>query len=334
MMEIGSIRQQIASVLSDSNPRGDWVTHLRNTGPEVNQFVLFLKPEATAIAAGVNVSGVLDIVSNALSRHEVTVGGIRILNGAYLKQHEIMDAHYGVINQISRVGFTAMSIAAQAKLKESLSEKDVNILGGHQFLAKYPDSTAFDLNVLSDTVGTKKLGGGSYYIEATVGGEKVILLNPFHPHQLNHFTSPAKAILVMECLAHTSWKVLRQDLVGATNPRAAVVGSIRNSLLTKREELGFAEISQGINGVHLSAGPLEGMVELCRFFSDHPSQKMVANEYSLFGRLLLAQGVTRLRLNDFASNCKLDVNGQAVSAFDATEEMDSPAAAALLANAN
>lgn len=47
------------------------------------------------------------------------------------------------------------------------------------------------------------------------------------------------------------------------------VGSVRRLFLQKKAELGFTDVSKGSNGVHMSAGPLEGMVEFIRFFSDH-----------------------------------------------------------------
>ncbi|MDO8604878.1 MAG: hypothetical protein Q7K40_05815 [bacterium] len=297
-----------------------------------NQCVLFLKPEATALSDGVNVQGIIDIIACALEDSHVVVGGVRILNGAYLKNYNIMDAHYGVINQISRLGIAALSDDAKKRLAEQSGGEERLVFGGHQFLERFSDFSPFALNVLSDSVGTKKLGGGTYYIPARVGGEHMTLLNPFHPHQLCHFTTPNRAIIVLECLTDTSWKDIRQDLIGATNPSVASVGSIRQILLQRQQELGMAEVSQGVNGVHLSAGPLEGMVEYQRFFSDHSNGKVIAYKNTLLGSELGKVGIPESAIASFASNCMLTINGRSLSSFDATEELDTGAVVKMLSD--
>jgi nucleoside diphosphate kinase len=332
-MNIDSICELVTVVSKDSAARGDWIRHLSVGQNQQNQFVFFLKPEATAIQSGVDVGGVLKIVFDSLAAFDVTPGAIRVLNGAYLKKYGIMDAHYGVINRISRRGAAALSPAASSKLQTNLQGQDVQVLGAHQFLEKFPESTAFDLNVLSDTVGTTKIGGGSYYIPVTVAGRTLIILNPFHPYQLEYFTAPGKCIVVVEGLSNTSWKTLRQQLTGATNPEKAMQGSIRNALLSDKDRLGLMEVSQGINGVHLSAGPVEGMVELCRFFGDHPTGQVLGVDATIFGRQALAGGTSADKLDEFAANRSLTIGGDQVPVFDATEEMDSSAAAKLLAGA-
>lgn len=47
-----------------------------------------------------------------------------------------------------------------------------------------------------------------------------------------------------------------------------MVGSIRAELLKNKEKSGMVAVNIASNGVHMSAGPLEGLVELQRFLSD------------------------------------------------------------------
>ena len=162
------------------------------------------------------------------------------------------------------------------------------------------------------------------------GGEFSAVLNPFHLHQLEHFTALGKTIVLFACETSTSWARLRQDLIGATNPTAAKPGSIRQTLLQRQKEFHLPEVSQGVNGVHLSAGPVEGMVEYQRFFSDHLNGQTISLSETTMGSLLMRRGWDVQRIRDLAGNPDLLVKGKQVSAFDATEELDTSNAIDLL----
>jgi len=83
------------------------------------------------------------------------------------------------------------------------------------------------------------------------------------------------------------------------------------------------EVSKSANGVHMSAGPLEGMVELGRFFG-------LSSEHTAFGHALVKAGFTHEQINHLAQNPTGEHNGKRVSAFDLTEEKDTPEAVQLL----
>ena len=62
--------------------------------------------------------------------------------------------------------------------------------------------------------------------------------------------------------AAVPWSKFRTDIVGATDPTAATKGSLRNKILEEWKALGLPfEPSTADNGVHASAGPVEGMRE-------------------------------------------------------------------------
>lgn len=288
-----------------------------------HQFIFFIKPEATA--KGVDLAEVLRIAEQTLARFKVDVGAVRILSADYLRRHQIMDQHYGVINRISKEGVPAITDSAKAKLQDSFGaiiEQGAPVLGGHQFLERHPDFTPVALSVLNDNIGTTKLGGGTYALSLKVLGKPTILLNPFHPYQLVPFTTSGNGIIVMEGLSTTSWHDLRAKLTGSTNPAKAAEGSLRHTLLLNKHRLGMAEVDQGNNGVHLSAGPLEGMVELRRFFGEPETGRTIAWNDTAFGRNLLNAGYSAEKIEQLAGNPTLTVDGNAVSAFDLTEERD------------
>src|SRR5690606_30524334 len=96
-----------------------------------------------------------------------------------------------------------------------------------------------------------------------------------------------------------------------------------------KDRLGIDDVSMGYNGVHLSAGPVEGLVELVRYNSDFASGKPKSVSDFQFGKQLeenfSADQVKRILAND-----KVDVDGQRVSVFDLTEEKDADQAIELI----
>jgi nucleoside diphosphate kinase len=301
----------------------------------VHQFLFFLKPEATAVQDGVKVREVLELATKTLVNAGVSFGAIRVLGGDYLEKHSLMVEHYGVISKISKEGVSAISDQAKEKLEtdfKDLLAAGAEVLGGQQFLKAFPQFNAFSLLVLNDNLGTKRLAGGTYAMQIKVLGKPYILLNPFHAYQLVPYTTSGHAIIAFEGLSKLSWADLRQKICGATDPKAAEEGSIRNLFLKNREALGLGDVDRGTNGVHMSAGPLEGMVELQRFFTDHEaSAEKIAFDNLAFGSLLLHSGLKHDRVAQLAQNPDLSLEGKNVSAFDATEEKDSLASAKLLA---
>jgi hypothetical protein len=317
-LPVSDLAQAFRTTVAEGGSR--WLAPYRPADGSRHQFIFFIKPEATAPA--VNLAEVARIALEALARFQVAAGAIRIISADYLRQHGIMDQHYGVINRISKQGVPAITESARAKLMDSfgeLIEHGAPVLGGHQFLERHPDFTPVALSVLNDNIGTTKLGGGTYALSLKVLGKPHILLNPFHPYQLVPFTTPGNGIIVMEGLSATSWHDLRAKLTGSTNPAKAAPGSLRHALLINKIQLGMAEVDQGNNGVHLSAGPLEGMVELRRFFGEPEKKVEIPFADTAFGKSLAAAGLDAASL---AENPTLTVGGAATSAFDLTEEQN------------
>ena len=297
-----------------------------------NQLVFFMKPESTAKTAGVKVANITEFLLDKLSENKIEIAQVRVLGAGYLDKNNIIAQHYGVINTISRLGKEALSEAQLTGMfarPEFAEYKDAKVVGGHQFLAEVPDISAAVLSILSDNVRPTRLGPGTYAMPMKANGNKYIVLSPFHPQQLVPFTSPGNAIIVFECLSELNWADLRTKVCGATNPLKAVEGSCRQLLLARKEEFGLAVVDQGNNGVHMSAGPLEGLVEFKRFFSktDAPA---IENSQTCFGALLQSKEITDEQINVWAENIKINVDSKEVSTFDATEEIDASAAVTVL----
>lgn len=330
---IDQIESALVRILNEEGENDQWITQRTEARADQHQFVLFLKPEITAVNSGVDLKRVLELVLSSLDRFDVTVGAIRLLGSRYLRLHDIMAKHYGVINKISRLGEEALSHDALTLLRKTYEDelaKGAVVIGGDQFLAQFESFSPWTLNVLTDNLGTKKLGGGTYCTRINVDGRVFLVLNPFHPYQLEYFTEPGKAIVIFEGLSNTRWETLRKQLTGATNPFQAEAGSIRRALLDQKQSLGVGDIDQGRNGVHLSAGPLEGMVEYQRFFSDYRTGLLDLSTTS-FGQLLLSKSIPREKVQALAENPQVTSDGKSVSVFDLTEETDAAPAASRLA---
>ena len=187
----------------------------------------------------------------------------------------------------------------------------------------FPDFNPISMTVLWDNLneGSKRIAPGTYAMRVQVLNEFVVLLNGFHPHQLDHFHGQGQAIIVALVRFKRSWKEMRDKMIGETDPTKADAGSIRAQLLARCSELGVPVVNKGLNGIHLSAGPLEGMVEVARFCSPPSSDAETMFLQTNFGTLL-KQRIGIERVCGLAENPMLKIEGKDISAFDATELVD------------
>ncbi len=298
-----------------------------------NEFLFFVKPEITLPLKSIQLEKILEIIFSKLSSYDLTVSSVKILSARYLDQYNIIAQHYGVINQIASNAVEHMSESAKTRFRElyGVAAEGARVLGGIEFLKKYPAFDAYTLGDLWQDSSFEKLAGGTYCVKIMPEGETVYLINGFHPKQLKHFVEDNRSIVVMTLSGDTSWRVARNDLIGATMPAKAVKDSLRRLFLDNQDELGLSDVSPSINGVHLSAGPVEALVELRRYNSDfsHPSGTKIWSDFS-FGKNLL-EVFTHEVVEQITDNVNLQINGKTISVFDLTEEMDSDEALKVLA---
>jgi hypothetical protein len=273
----------------------------------------------------------VNLILNALQRYDQTVVAACAIGGEYLDRHQIMRDHYGVIDRISREGEEALSPVARERLRQEFALDDYQLLGAHQFLSRYPYFTASAVAVMYDNLQNHKLAGGTHCVEVTIRGRKTLLFNGFHPEQLDRYIVPGSSIFAIVCRTSAKWSSLRQDLTGATNPARAKEGSIRALLLRNAATIGLPEVSSGKNGVHVSAGPVEAMVEIRRFCSDLDRGQAVHLRDTTFGSVL-ARDDQQGRLEFYASNPSTVAAAGVQPLFDVTEEMDAWTALASLPN--
>lgn len=296
-----------------------------------NEFMFFIKPEITIDSNAVQLDRILDFILRTIRDFGLTVHNVRLLSARYLEEYNIIAQHYGVINKIASNALENMSGSAKDMFEKIYGKPvlEVNVAGGFEFLEKYPIFNAYSLHCLWQNLVNTKLAGGTYSEKINLGNEIVYLINGFHPMQLKNFIEKGRSIVAFTLSGDMSWKEARTDFAGTTNPVNAEPGSIRRTLFDRKSEFGLQEVSQGVNGVHLSAGPVEALVELRRFDSNFALRNGVKSfsDFS-FGKSLL--NAFNGNIDNIIDNHNVVKSGNLISIFDLTEEKDSDEAIYLL----
>jgi nucleoside diphosphate kinase len=295
-----------------------------------NNWLFFIKPEITQPLPAIKLEAIVELILEQLQQYGLTIHEVKLLSADYLKDHGLIKQHYGVIDTVATVGAEALSEVARERFKElfGVEAGEVKTLGGFQMLEQYPIFNAHSLDCLWQNQENLKLAGGAYAEKVRIDQETIYLLNAFQPRQLEHFTEKGRCIVVMNISGNLSWKESRRNFIGATKPQAAEVGSLRKLLLERKDEFGLPEVSQSYNGVHLSAGPVESLVESLRFESDHDGGSLLDPSALPFGRQCVeAFGCVPDAL---LHNALIQVDGHFKSIFDLTEELDAAEAIGVL----
>ena len=235
-----------------------------------NELVFFFKPELLKVDDPEKLQNSLDLVEQKFNEFDIEVSGAAIVPGAVLEEHEIMDRHYGFINQLSRMASEMVDEDIRQKLYQQLNvdnPEKFQILGGHEFLEHF-ETDIKSLSKVWFAQEANKLRSGFYFIADTFQDQKIILVNGFNPSQLEHFTRKDHRIYLMLLHSDTDWASLKFDLVGDTFPERAKQGSIRGILYAEPSKFGLKKVGINTNGVHLSAGPFEAAFEVANFFGD------------------------------------------------------------------
>lgn len=288
-----------------------------------HELLFFLKPEVTCLLDEA-FERVLTLCNPVLDQFGVSVKGCLVMGGPYLAEHQVMDRHYGVINEIARRGKAALGDAPREKFQSLFGESidQANVMGAFELLEAHPSVTPDGLDEIWENSDTEKLAGGTYCAKVEIEGDTIYLLNGFHPKQLREFTGNKQTIVVMPVQSDSDWAPLRQQMIGATNPQKAEDGSIRRQLLEHQTDLGIATVDQGHNGVHLSAGPFEAIGEVCRFVSGNTVAEKLEPPQTALGEWFVSQGISPAQLEAAVRNQSVEIDGQRTSVFDETEEQN------------
>jgi hypothetical protein len=303
--------------------------HDRQAG--LHEFLFFIKPEISRCNSRINLDALLTLALEKIDLYNLTIHDIRILAATYLEKYNIMAQHYGAINALSRDPFRYFTDEASTRFRTAFGKKpeEVTLLGSFQFLQKFPGYSPELLDQLWERSKSVKLAGGNYCAGILVNGERIYLINGFHPKQLSHFTAKGRSIVAFTLSSNLDWVIARNNFIGKTNPSEAIPGSLRNEILMHKEEFGLDEVSSGKNGFHLSAGPVEGLVELMRYCSDFSTGVIQTADDYQFGRQL-DKHFSQEQIRMICGNHLVEYQGNKIGTFDLTEEKNSQDALKLL----
>jgi hypothetical protein len=296
-----------------------------------NELILFIKPEIFLVNNSENIENSINLVFEKLNQFDAHLNGILILGGKVMDDLEIMNRHYGFINKLSRSASKIISEDDQEKIKEALNLSYLDnhhIFGGHEYLEKFPNENCFDLDRLWFTKKSIKIRSGFYIQTYEKDSKNIILVNGFHPAQLEHYTNPSHRIVLMLIHSNNNWSNLKNEMVGATFPEKAVSQSIRGTLYANPSKFGLEEVNIANNGVHLSAGAFEAMFEIVNFLGDilkiDPKKQQ-----PLILKKMIKQGIDIDRAVNALNNPVVTSDPKEIDLFTATEDKDTDEAISL-----
>lgn len=293
-----------------------------------NQLVFFFKPEVFFEKKEANVREVLSLASGLFETFGVSVSGCAVLPGTKLAEMGSMDRHYGFINALSRGASWKLDEKQKAAALEDLGLTEAEFLGGHEVLLRYESFDPSSLEKFWATKKSKKLRSGMYVQSYKVDGRTLVIVNGFHPAQLEHFTGEDRRLVLMLVSSDLPWHVLRTYMLGNTFPERAVPGSFRRVLYDRARDLGFADVSIENNCAHMSAGPFEALAEMRNFLRPILGDHWVVADTRIC-QLAQEAGLSMTALDQLAGDVTLAMNGEVLSLYDLTEHCDCRSALSL-----
>jgi hypothetical protein len=291
-------------------------------GSGQNEMLFFFKPECFLETTTEQQQSLIDTALELFLEFGAIPAGASVLTAEELRSREIMDRHYGFINRASRNSAAALSQDEIMALRQSVGASTITpVLGGHEFLNLHREFNPSSLDHLWSTKKSRKVKSGLYFESFEVKGNPVILVNGFHPAQLEHFTAAERKVVLILLQSDLPWRFLRQFMLGDTFPERAIPGSFRRILYDDPARYGLRGVSIAANAGHLSAGPFEAMFELSNFFSSNKSISFSLEQTSMW-TLLCSIGAEPAQIQRALSNPRREIGGGERSLFDLTEEID------------
>jgi nucleoside diphosphate kinase len=288
-----------------------------------NTALIFIKPHAVTESA-------VAYVEEFLGKGKVLLLDKSTIDAEEIRREDIVDRHYFAIahTAVHRTPAEyAMTEDARAAFADAfgVSWEDAihagRVLNALEAQEQLGGVSGAALDEKWKQSQQAKLAPGLY--AAYFADRDYFCINGFYPGQRELFTASGAQVVLYEASFNpedTSWERFRSEVIGATDPAAARPGSLRNQLLEHWGELGLSDQPEkSRNGIHASAGPLEGLRERMVWLDTDPLQDE-------FGAALLEAGMSEERLRVLLENPVLRMDGREEPVFDLTEDLDADAA--------
>ena len=291
-----------------------------------NSAIVFVKPHA-------NTQAVRDLVSKKLKEAapSMTIQSEQSISGPTIDKEQLIDQHYYAIASKATI-LTANEISSSVPtdlFHESFGEDWSNVLSDGRAANAMEACTILDCDAseLSDlwraaeAKGLVVKFGGGFYCGKLAKNDKVIyVFNAFFMTMRAGFVDPDCSIHCYEVEwdpKELSWEDFRGKVLGPTDPSQAPKGSIRRTILNEFKRLGLdAKPNKGLNGVHASASPFEGLSEKSNWLG-----KKIEDD--AFGAALMKAGLKKKVILEWCKDPRVTVEADSMgSLFDALEDTD------------
>lgn len=298
-----------------------------------NRALIFIKPHAATPAAMAFVRQFLDGWKVSLSEP------VRV-TGTGIAAEKTIDKHYFAIAKTAVESAPAeYSLSDDAKARfasaygidwEEAIDKG-RLLNAVQTQKQLGDISGIELNDLWKQSRQVKLAPGLYAGDfSTVSDTKLFCINGFYPGQREVFTDESAEVILFEAEfdpGELDWERFRSTVIGATDPASAKEGSLRAQFLSDYQKLDMKEKPEmSRNGVHASAGPIEGLRERMVWLGVDPHTEPLVRELNRLG-------LDRSCVNRLLENERILLGDKNDLVFDLTEDMNAAEAASLLSTA-
>mgnify|MGYP006274668139 CR=1 FL=1 len=283
-----------------------------------NRALVFLKPKASTPAF-------TNYVTHVLRDRGVRLETPRTVTFEEMRDNGLVDAHFFsvagpahtehpeqlAVSEIAQANFAkrfGQSWAQAAREGKLRSASQAMAAGG------VSDGSAFLQNWLA--APQVRLCEGLYaaYFKAS----DRYVLNGFYPALRQRYLTEGAKVICFDVRfdpGRLSWERFRRDIIGDTRPEEANPGSLRRCLLERYADLGCTPPNVTQNGIHASAGPIEGLRERWIWLGESPVT-------SPLGEALLRNGLSRHGLDHWLENTTVSLAGTTAPIFDITEDMD------------
>lgn len=278
-----------------------------------NQFVILIKPECFMI--GVDYKTIIAALLEKCENHHISINGAYALNGVFIRKTGLIKEQYSALNEGAVNGLNQAPVYLVDIIRKKFG--NVKIEGAYQFLEENPTITCKKLEELSHIKGSYKLGNGLYafYFEEAA----TVVINAFHPHQIEHFTNSDSVVIALICSSCYQYSKIGDYVIGNYNPQVAACNSMRYYIYINRNILGLSRVNIFYNGFHISPSPLEGMFAVIRYAKKNgPGQIGVAD--TILGRYMLSHGYRQNDIEELSKNPYIKDNGKFRTLFDCAEE--------------
>lgn len=286
-------------------------------GGDKTQFVTLVKPEA------LSASGAVDSITEVLK--VLREGEALIVRCALMPAREYlargsMLLHYPRLHRVAIEAANGLCSDARRKLSSFMASTGaIDVLGAFEVMAHDAELSPALLENRCRQAGIHKLGSGSYVSAIEVNGRVIAVLNGFLPALAKSYANTDSLVGVLECHSRREIADLRSQLLGDLDPSVASRTSLRGVLgeLINRQQ--GTPLSEGRNGVHLSAGHLEGMFQAWMHFAASDGRGL---DSTLLGRSLSSLGVSMESVAELITDPNLpDEFGETVSPHGSTENL-------------